>query len=203
MVAASIAAGVFAQQQPSEAAEELNTSDSSAEELILLNDAENPDTQVPDSEDNGIAVGGVMDFVRMLLMLVLVLAMIYGVILLLKRSQRMQRPESSLISLAATQPLSGNRAVHLIQVGQQVFLVGEGEAGVRLLSEITDQESLDEIRLRAPLEQQAAGKSFAELLGGMLKTRSSGQPVEDESKESETTPSFHFIQNRRERLKDL
>ncbi|GAB6089849.1 flagellar biosynthetic protein FliO [Spirochaeta dissipatitropha] len=155
-----------------------------------------------DDQDQGIAVGGIGDFVRMLLVLVLVVVLIYLSLGFLKRMQRPAVSESSLIQIAASQSLSGNRSLHLVQVGQQVFLVSEAESGTQLISEITEKESLDEIRLRAPAEQKTAGKSFSEILGSMLGSGKRSASDADAIIDQES-PSLDFLQKRRERLKDL
>ncbi|AFG38138.1 FliO/MopB family protein [Spirochaeta africana] len=201
MVVLLVSAAVYGQEaDTAEPAEELEMP--AGEELILFDDAAEVDDPQLDA-GVGLAAGGLMDLFRMLFMLALVIAMIYGVIRLLKRVQQPVRSDTSLIQLAATQPLGSSRAVHLVQVGQQVFLIGEAENSVQLVSEITDKESLDEIRLRAPLEQQAAGASFSDLLTGMFRSRTTDSDTEGSENSDTETPSLDFIQRKRERLKDL
>ena len=177
-------------------AQEAGDEEQQEEQLLLIQDDATPAAESPE----GLSVGGVGGLVRMLLILVLVLGMIYAVVWLLKRLQQPRRPETSLISLAASQPLAGSRALHLVKVGEQVFLVGEGDAGVQMLAEITDKESLDEIRLRAPLEQQQ--RSFADMLTGLFHARGSTDDQTPDSDE-DSTPSLDFLKKRRSRFKEL
>lgn len=194
----------FAQQtsdEPVPAADQSQNESELADESLMLFDDE-PDPTLDQTQD-AIETGGLWDWVRMIVVLALVLAMIYAVVWFLKRIQQPRRPETSLIDIAASQTLSGSRSVHLIRVGQQVFLVGEAENAVQLVSEITNQESLDEIRLKAPLERSNAAKSFSELLAGMLKPRPDQNNDENQAVAQSEPPSLDFIQNRRERLKDM
>ena len=202
--AAYVSAVGFAQQNPDEpelAAGQTQVESELNDESLMLFGGD-PDIAI-DQDQGGVAVGGFGDWVRMIIVLALVLAMIYAVVWFLKRIQQPRRPDTSLIDIAASQPLSGSRSIHLVRVGQQVFLIGEAENAVQLVSEITNQESLDEIRLKAPLEQANATKSFSELLAGMLRPRHQQSDDHNSSLEQSQSPSFDFIQNRRERLKDL
>ncbi len=174
------------------------------DETTLLLGADDGPTNPAVGQDE-LSVGGIGGLIRMVLVLAIVLAMIYGVIWFLRRLQQPRRPETSLITLAATQPLGGSRAVHLVQVGNQSFLVGEGDSNVQLIAEITDKETLDDIRLKAPMEHQQ--KSFADLLAGMFRGSKTDDREEENSGDTtnihEETPSLDFLQKRRERLKEL
>jgi len=87
------------------------------------------------------------DFVRMLLILAAVVGVIYLLFFLLKRGFRRQLPQNDLIRVLGSRTLSGNRALHLVELGRSVFLVGAAESGISLISEIKDQETLDRIRI--------------------------------------------------------
>ncbi len=51
--------------------------------------------------------------------------------------------------MLGSRSLAGNRALHLVEVGSSVYLVGASDGGVELIAEITDKESLDSLRLKA------------------------------------------------------
>ena len=111
---------------------------------------------------------GIMDLVRMVLILGLVVGLIYGVFYLLKRSAGGRLLESNSMRILGNLQLPGNRTVHLVEAGRQVFLVGGGEHGVSLISEITDQESLDDIRLKYQAGSPGIKRTFSDLLSGVL-----------------------------------
>jgi flagellar protein FliO/FliZ len=83
----------------------------------------------------------------MLLILAAVVGVIYLLFYLLKRGFRRQLPQNDLIRVLGSRTLSGNRALHLVELGRSVFLVGAAESGISLISEIKDQETLDRIRI--------------------------------------------------------
>lgn len=115
------------------------------------------------------------DFVRMLIVLAAVIAVIYLVFALLRRSSRRSTVENDLISVLGSKSLAANRTLHLVRVGKSVYLVGAAEGGVGLVSEIDDQESVDELLLRAEKQRTSAKKSFSEILGGIIPQGGVGQ----------------------------
>jgi flagellar protein FliO/FliZ len=107
---------------------------------------------------------GTWDFVRMLVVLALVVGLIYGLFWLLRRGARMKTPENEMIRVLGSRSLAGNRALHLVEVGRSVYLVGAAESGVNLVAEVKDQETLDAIRIQAAEEGGTARRSFAATL---------------------------------------
>lgn len=160
---------------------------------------------------------GVWDFARMILVLAAVVGAIYLVFYLLKRSAAGRYNSSSLIKHIGSQSLPGNKFVHLVEVGQQMFLVGTSDNGVNLISEITDKETLDELRLKVAQENEGARRSFSEMLGGMFGGSGTGGNGSGSSAGSggsaggsgygaesgESGNPFSFIRGQRERLRNL
>jgi flagellar protein FliO/FliZ len=126
-----------------------------------------------DGDDVGAQPGsinsfGVWDFVRMVIVLGIVIAVIYVVFYLLKRASGGRFENSPMIRLLGSHGLPGNKALHLVEVGRQVFLIGVGDDSIALLSEISDQESLDELRLKASTTTTERGGNFADMLSGFF-----------------------------------
>ena len=111
---------------------------------------------------------GIWDLVRMVLILAFVVALIYGLFYLLKKSTGGRLSEASSMRILGNLQLPGNRTVHLIEAGRQVFLVGGAEHSVNLIAEITDPESLDDIRLKYQTATPGVRKNFSDLLSGVL-----------------------------------
>ena len=132
---------------------------------------------------------GIWDLVRMLLVLAAVIGVVYAIFFLLKRGGRGKFVENDAIRIIGSQAMPGNKSMHLVEVGSQVFLVGSAGDSVNLISEITDKETADAMILRAGAESGTARRSFAELVGGMFKG-SEGQ-------------SLGFMKDQRQRLQRL
>lgn len=126
-----------------------------------------------DGEDAGAQPGsinsfGVWDFVRMVIVLGIVIAIIYVVFYLLKRASGGRFENSPMIRVLGSHGLPGNKALHLVEVGRQVFLIGVGDDSITLVSEISDQESLDELRLKASTTTTERSGNFADMLSGFF-----------------------------------
>jgi flagellar protein FliO/FliZ len=104
------------------------------------------------------------DYVRMLLILALVVGLIYGVFWLLRRGQRLKTPENEMIRVLGSRGLGGNRALHLVEVGRSVYLVGAADNSVNLVAEVRDQETIDALRVQAAEEGGKVRRSFAATL---------------------------------------
>ncbi|NBF40934.1 MAG: hypothetical protein GVY14_11005 [Spirochaetes bacterium] len=112
---------------------------------------------------------GVWDFVRMVIVLGIVIGIIYVVFYLLKRASGGRFENSPMIRVLGSHGLPGNKALHLVEVGRQVFLIGVGDDSITLVSEISDQESLDELRLKASTTATERGGNFGDMLSGFFR----------------------------------
>ena len=100
------------------------------------------------------------------------------------------------VQVLETRNLSGNRNIHLVEVGNHMLLVGSSENGVNLIAEITDQETRDGIRLKASETRAEPVKRFADILKGFL-------PKGGKTPPTESGESFDFMKKQKERLKKL
>ncbi len=153
----------------------------------------------PGAAASSVGALGFWDFVRMILVLALVVVAIYGFYFLMRRNKKQDPGESDLIKLLASRTLPGNRAVHLLEVGKHVFLLGNAEQSVNLLAEITDQESIDEIRIKAAAEQNTAPRTFAEMIGGVFTPPGNSESVQGTTLQS----PLDFLKQKNKRLKDM
>ena len=55
--------------------------------------------------------------------------------------------DNDLIHVISTKMLKGTTALHLIEVGNQIFLIGATDNSINSIAEITDQESKDMVAL--------------------------------------------------------
>lgn len=136
------------------------------ESLLLIGGDETPAEQ---SEEPQVSLVSSWDFIRMLLILGAVVAVIYLAVRLLRRGMRRQLPQNDLIRLLGTRALSANRALHVVELGNQVFLVGAAENGISLISQITDQETLDSLRLARTQAPPQTIQGFAQFLQSFLR----------------------------------
>ncbi len=158
------------------------------EELILISEGNEEPAAQP-------SVISTWDFVKMILVLGGVVGFIYLLFVLLKRGSRNRYPENQLIRMLDYQSLAGNRALHLVEVGQSIFLVGSAENGVNLISEIKDKETLDTLRLELSQKPPPQRRSFSDMLANLFK--SGGR------KSVSIIDSINFMRQQKDRLKKL
>ncbi len=138
---------------------------------------------------------GIGDLVRVVLVLAGVVGIIYLLVYFLKRFSPLAENEEDQIGIIATRHLKKDSSLHLIEVGNQVFLIGSGTNSVSLISEITDKETLDRLHLETSAENTAVrGSSFRNLIARNFSRK-------DTRGISEQSPDF--LRQQRDRLRKL
>ena len=165
----------------------------------------NPETKLLIS-DNGTNAGGstagtkrlplvsTWDFIRMILVLGAVVGVIYLLFFILKKGTRKKFADNELIDIIASKDLTGGKAVHLIKIGESIFLIGAADNSINLISRITEQETLDSLKLEISEKGRGAKKSFQNALSDIFSRKNKGDPVEE---------SMDFLKKQRERLHKL
>lgn len=108
------------------------------------------------------------DFLRMILILGVIIGLIYLIFYFIKKRGSPKLQNNELFDVVSTQALSNNRTIHLVQVGNQFFLIGSGEQSVNLISEIKDKETIDEIRLKLSNVSSGERKKFGQIFSGLF-----------------------------------
>ena len=172
-----------------------------AETDILLNTpaAENPGAINAGPEEGEAAALpglGFGDFLRMILVLLIVIGLIYGFFWLLKRFSGMKPEGIEAIKVLSTRPLKGDTALHIVETGTRIFLIGSTSNAVNLLKEIDDKESMDEIRLAVSRNAPIRSGGFARFFNNRINSEQTvGEP--------DLTEPASFIHRQRGRLQDL
>ncbi|MCL2214334.1 MAG: flagellar biosynthetic protein FliO [Treponema sp.] len=133
--------------------------------------------------------------VRMILVLVLAAAAIYGVVFLFKRASKQTPSNDPFLKILASAHLGSNRYVHVVAVGTKTWLLGSCDGGVSPIGEINDPDIINAMLLedsRKTAESvQGRFPDFMSLL------RRAGVSAKI------NTPGADEIRKRRERLKGL
>ena len=170
----------------------IDITDQVDEATLTILDAENQEIVDRSSALNTFSV---WDFIRMLLVLAGVLGFIYLIFFLLKKAGAPKIVSDSTIKILSTQNLEAGRSLHLIEIGPQIFLIGSGESSVQLISEITDKETIDTIKLDESLRNED-NKTFTNIFTGLFKS-------EHIQKNQTDSSSIGFIRKQRERLRKM
>lgn len=83
------------------------------------------------------------DFVKMIFALLFVIVLIYGLVKLMNKRNRLLKPFQYVENIGGTS-VGQNRSIQLIKVGKSVLVVGVGET-IQLLKEIEDEKEIEVI----------------------------------------------------------
>ena len=213
------AAGAWGAAQPSEAAGgEASAAEAESEapardrppenELLIGEPLDDAGQGSGEPEPGSVDLPGVQfgDLLRMMLVLGLVIALIYAFFWMLRRISGVKASGAELIDLLATRPLKGDAALHLVETGSRLFLVGSTASEVNLVAEIDDKESIDQIRLAAA--GTAAPRSASGGFARRLRERFAAPDAPDTSDAPDAPDNpgrdpITYLRNRRNRVKQL
>jgi len=159
-----------------------------AEQSMVLGD-------IPDSPAAGSGrSSSIWAVVRMILVLALAAAAIYGIVFIFKKSAKKNASGNPFIKILASASVGTNRHVHIVSVGSRAWLLGAADGAVNLISEIEDKEVIDSMMLddsRKSAETSGRFQDFLSLLRRM------GAPAQEREAGADE------IRQRRERLKEM
>jgi len=139
-------------------------------ELIIL-DEETP-TFFQDQDDllieRNIPFFGFWDVMRMVLILGFVIACIYGLFFVLKKAGTQKFNEDNLITIISSKSISAGKALHIVEIGNHVMVIGAAENSVSALLEVTDKETIDNIKLHKAEVKRPTENSFQQYLVNMF-----------------------------------
>lgn len=141
---------------------------------------------------NDVPSVGAKDYLTVVFVLVLVIILLYAVLKVIKRvgGSRIGL-DNDQIKVLSTKVLKGSTALHLVEVGSQVFLIGATDNSINSISEITDKETLDTIKLEST-QEEGLTNSFLGLFNKKLKNTL----VNEEA----TSEAINNVQINREKL---
>lgn len=161
------------------------------EEDFLITDQAAPQQQAQ-TQFGGVTI---WDFVRMILILAGVVGAIYGLFYLLKKSAGPKTQSNDLIRVLDYKVLNGNKGVHLVELGNHIYLVGSSDSSVSMLAEITDKETQDKIHLEISQRPNQTPPKFAQVLGKLLGAKDTPTLAVNDT--------FSFMKKQKDRLKKL
>jgi len=141
-------------------------------------------------------------FLRMIVVLALVLAVIYCVYRLMKRLARPKAADSSAVKLLASTNLGPGKALHVVSLGTKAYLIGATDASVNLVTEVEDREFLDKLALEASMKPKTGpGGDFGEMLSGLLGGLSAGGRKSSAKGARGERSTGDFLAGQRDRLR--
>jgi flagellar protein FliO/FliZ len=133
--------------------------------------------------------------VRMVMILVLTAAAIYGVVFFIKRTSKQTVENDPFLKVLASVHLGSNRFAHVVAVGSKAWILGSSDGGVNLVGEIDDKDIINAMLLEA--SRKSAENAVGRIPDFMSLLRKFGVSAET------SAPNADDIRKRRERIKRL
>lgn len=160
--------GVFAQVTAESSARSDQSADNGAapvdESTLPIGAAPDAQASQPDSS----AASSFFAVFRVVLVLALVCAGIWGLVLFLKKSGGINVADDPYLKSVASLPLGQNKTAQVLTVGTRAFLVGVTDSSVNLLAELDDRELIDAMNLSADRQSSASVAGFQAILSSFL-----------------------------------
>lgn len=133
--------------------------------------------------------------IRMILVLALAAAAVYGVVFFIKRSSKPAAGNDPFLKILASASLGSNRFAHIVSVGSKAWLLGSSDGGVNLIGEIDDKDVINAMLLEDSRKStETQGNRFSDFISILRRFGAPAQPG---------NPDAGDIRKRRERLKGL
>ncbi|WP_397537523.1 flagellar biosynthetic protein FliO [Rummeliibacillus pycnus] len=181
-------------------------SNSSAYDCIKNPDACKDDSPSPvESKDQSTGVGlSAGDYIRMVLALIFVIALLYGVLKFVNRRNNKYQQNQLMQNLGGIS-LGQQKSVQLLKVGNSLYLVGVGD-DVHILKEVKDNTEKEHLlSLYNDKQELSAQVPYVSELFSKFKSRHSekeGDSSDEEFKEEFQKRLSEIQQNRRKELEE-
>ncbi len=117
----------------------------------------------------------------------------------------------AVITQLATVPIAQNKFIQVIDIAGKVLVVGVADSGINLLTEITDKNEIDRIRLIGSQKTAAGAVNFQEYISkhlGRFKEvvndiSSRRRPESKIIKKTESGVDLSYLKSQKDRLKNL
>jgi flagellar protein FliO/FliZ len=155
----------------------------------------NTPNQTKPAAEKPVELVPIWDFIRMILILAAVIGVIYLFFFFLKKGVKKRMPESELIRVLGFVSLQRTQGLYLVELGNNIYLIGSGENGLSLISQVTDKETIDIVRLHASETVSGQKLNFSDLLMKMFKPK--------DKKQDDIVDPIDFLKKQQERIKNM
>jgi flagellar protein FliO/FliZ len=138
----------------------------------------------------------IFTFLKIILALIIIGGIVFLVLKVFsKRPVFLLGQSTDLVKVIATCSIAPNKFIQFIDISNKIIVVGVWENGMALLTEITDKETVDSLRLESSKRKHIEG-SFSTYIQRFLKRK-------ELVFEAETSKQLQFLKDQIARLKNL
>lgn len=139
-----------------------SSSETITEESIIL---DNTSTDITNTQNEYKGTSTVGMFVRMIVVLIIVVALIYGVLWFVKRKTNIVKTDDDYLRRVAYLNIAPGKTVEVVTLIDKAFLIGVTEDNITLLGEINDKELIEAMNLNADKKNETKKPAnFSEVL---------------------------------------
>ena len=113
--------------------------------------------------------GSVWFFIRLILILILVIACIYAIVWLLRKSGSPKFAPDPYLKKVASLNLAPGKSVYIVSTPTQAFMIGVTDNSVNKIGEITDKDLIDMMNINVEKQPAEKPKDFASILSRFIK----------------------------------
>lgn len=136
------------------------------EESIVFSDESNTDSIASQTYKGPSTVG---TFVRMVVVLVIVIALIYGVLWFIKKKTNVVKTDDDYLRRAAYINIAPGKTIEVITLIDKAYLIGVTEDNITMLGEIDDKELISAMNISADKKNNTKKPAtFADVLDMFL-----------------------------------
>lgn len=132
-----------------------------------------------------------------MLILIIFSAFLYLLFKFIVKKRGVEGTSSDLMRVMAYLPLGPNRFLQVIEIGTQMIVIGNTDSNINFITEITDKETINSLKVAVSKQQIAGPVSFKEQVQNLLnsvKSNVMGSGVES---------GVDFLKKQRDRLKKM
>ena len=166
------------------------------EESIVFSDDNSAETTAAATNYKGPSTVGM--FVRMIVVLVIVIALIYGVLWFIKKKTNVVKTDDDYLRRAAYINIAPGKTVEVITLIDKAYLIGVTEDNITMLGEIDDKELINAMNLSADKKNNTKKPAtFADVLD-MFLIKKNGQKNVFSETEQQVDNMFNSGENNNE-----
>lgn len=136
-------------------------------------------------------------YIRIIIVLGIVIAIIYVVFLFLKKSLKIKDDTSEGATIIMSHSLGPGKWIQVVFVGGKYLILGITNENINLLGEITDQKEIERYEIFLNQKKSEEGHTFKDIIKDFFKSKFNKKIEKEFDYEND---SIEFLKKQRERL---